>query len=86
MVDLKYVFKIFNLEKERSALATVTERMANRTLAVANSGIDDVKSELIMKFSMSDTVCVASSSLLNSCLKDRASVCHASVLHVADVR
>ena len=64
---------IFNLEKERSALATVTGRVANSTQAVANSGIDDVMSELIMTFSMSNTVFVASSSLLNSRLKDRTS-------------
>ena len=62
IVDLRYVFMIFNLEKERSALATVTGRVANSTQAVANSGIDDVMSELIMTFSMSNTEFVASSS------------------------
>ncbi len=47
MVDLRYVFMIFNLKKERFAPAKVTWRVTNSTQAVtsivADSGIDYVR-------------------------------------------
>ena len=50
IVDLRKVFIIFNFEKERSALATVTGRVTNNTHAVANSGTDDVRPIMIILY------------------------------------
>ena len=69
----KIVFINFNLEQERSALATVTGIVANNTQAIASSVTDEMILELIMSFSKSKTVFEVSISPRNSHLKERNS-------------
>jgi len=73
ILDLRYVFINFNLEKERSALATVTGIVANNLQTVASAGTDDMILELIMSFSKSKTVFDVSISPQNSRLNNRTS-------------
>ena len=74
ILDRRYVLITFNLEKDRSALATVTGMVRNSTNNFWNCGNDDIILLLYISCNNSLTVFKSEISSLNSLTKDLVSV------------